>query len=135
MNLKNKKMQKFISSLLVVAILLPSIIVFSIPSQTNAQNADPVVGPLTIIGNVFRGTATAAQLTQLSTTLKSWAETLFKQILMSIARKALAEMTKSTVNWINSGFHGAPLFLENPSSFFNDITKSQVKNLINLVGY
>jgi len=44
-------------------------------------------------------------------------------------------MTKSVTNWINSGFHGAPLFLENPGSFFQDIGKYEIKNLVDEFGY
>jgi hypothetical protein len=44
-------------------------------------------------------------------------------------------MTQATINWINSDFHGSPLFLTNPQSFFNDIAKSELKTIVNTYGY
>ena len=44
-------------------------------------------------------------------------------------------MTQSTINWINSGFHGAPLFIERPDAFFKDIAKYEIKKLVNTIGY
>lgn len=60
---------------------------------------------------------------------------MYKETLKAIAKRAIQEMTKSMVNWINSGFHGAPLFLENPDSFFEDIAKSEVRTLVDQFGY
>ena len=47
----------------------------------------------------------------------------------------LQQMTKSVVNWINTGNWGNPLFVTNPQSFFKDIAKSEIKNIVSIFGY
>ncbi len=140
---KNKKSQKFISSLLVIAILLPSLIVFSMPKKAEAFTfTDLPAFAQRIATNIQKAFSNVKDIFIASSTggtfaikVKEFAKALLREIAMVIARKALQEMTKSTVNWINAGFHGSPLFLENPSSFFEDITKSQIKAVVNKYGY
>lgn len=133
---KNPKVQKFISSILIILVILPAVL-FSKPKQVEAQTAttDFLNAALKVIGNLFTGAGSGAQITETSYTIKQWAEIIVKQVLQAAARKVLQEVTKSTVNWINSGFHGSPLFLENPKSFFNDIAKSELKNMVDTFGY
>jgi hypothetical protein len=71
----------------------------------------------------------------LALALKRVAKEVLRQVLISVGHKLLDTMTQSTVNWINSGFHGSPLFVQNPGSFFSNIGKFEVKNIINMVGY
>ncbi len=58
-----------------------------------------------------------------------------KQILRSIAKRVLARLTRDTVNWINGGFDGKPLFLQDPQGFFVDLRNQEIKNLVNTIGY
>src|SRR3989344_2884989 len=135
---KNKTTQKFISTLLIIMVLVPSLVTFSIPKRAEAAGwpvVDVVGNILEHIGNVFTATGAGAEVTNTAISVKNVLKEITRQFLMAAAKRALAQMTKSTVNWINSGFHGAPLFLENPQSFFNDIAKSEIKNLINIIGY
>lgn len=131
---KNPKVQKFISSILIILVILPAVL-FSRPKPAEAQVTDFLNAALKVIGNLFTGAGSGAQITETSYTIKQWAEIIVKQVLQAAARKVLQEVTKSTVNWINSGFHGSPLFLENPKSFFNDIAKSELKNMVDTFGY
>src|SRR3989344_7148351 len=135
MTFKNKKIQKLISSLMVIAMLSPSLFVFFAPKRAEAQFTDPVNSIWQAIQTAFGFVEKTAVVTDTGISVKNVAKEIAKQLLMVVAKRALAQMTKSTVNWINSGFHGAPLFLENPQSFFNDIAKSEIKNLINIIGY
>lgn len=134
---KNKKSQKFIAVILLFSILVPTVLL-SNPKQANATGV-PV---LDILGNIWDGIKSAflsigsgAQVTDTAISVKNVTQEIFRQVLMAVARKALQEITKSTVNWINSGFHGSPLFLENPESFFQDIAKTEVKTLVDQFGY
>ena len=120
MALKNQTAQKIISSLLILSILVPTFY-FSFPNK----KAEAVFG----IGDIVIDPA------HIAVTVKLVAAEAWKQAKMAFARKIINEITKSTVNWINSGFHGSPLFLENPESFFKDIAKSQLKDFIQLTGY
>lgn len=138
---KNKKSQKFISTILIILILLPAVL-FSPPKKAEATFMDWIGGPSGIISTIWQGiqwvyekSGISAAITTAGTAVKTWYQELYKQILMAIARRALQEITKGVVAWINTGFHGAPLFLENPESFFKDIAKSEVKNLVDMFGY
>ncbi len=135
MNFKNLTIQKFLSGLMVLAILAPSFLGLLTPKKAEAQFTDFVNAALTTIGNAFLGTNAGSSATSVAISLKNVAKEIARQMLMVVAKRALAEMTKSTVNWINTGFHGAPLFLENPSSFFQDIAKHQIKDFIQITGY
>ena len=79
-----------------------------------------------------------AASTTTSTCIQTWTnvfEYVTKAIIKMAAKALLRKMTQDTINWINSDFHGAPLFLENPGSFFNDIAKSELKGMVDEFGY
>ena len=135
MTLKNQKIQKFISGVLVVLILVPSLLIIPPPPKAEAQFTDPVAAIWNAIKASYLWVDKTANVQQTGLSLKQWAVEVFRQTLKAIARRALAEMTRSTVKWINEGFHGAPLFLENPKSFFKDIGKFKIKNLVSTLGY
>ena len=140
---KNKTI-KFISTLLIISIILPSVL-FSVPKKTNAILGvlDTNVADVATFEIALMATDIAANTTLIAgntttetlTTLKEWAVYIGKELLKAVAKRILAEMTQATVNWINSDFHGAPLFLENPQSFFTDIAKSELKTIVSLYGY
>lgn len=129
------KNQKLISALLIISIIVPTVL-FSKPKKTEAVWWSSWV---TDVNTGF--TKVDAYLTRVQQTidtkisLKNLAKEVLRQALKNLAKRAVQQMTKSTVNWINSGFHGAPLFLENPQSFFKDIGKYEVKTFINQIGY
>ena len=113
---KNKTIQKFISTLIIISMLTPAIFLSFQPKKAEAW------------GIVWDPIHTAV-------TVKIVVQEIFKQFLMILARRLLNKMTQSTIAWINSGFHGNPLYLERPESFFKDIVKFEVKALIDLYGY
>lgn len=117
---KNVLSQKIISFFLIIAVLSPAFIIFSMPKESSAifGVADVVFDPALFLKEVW----------------KVIKETI-RQFLMAIARKLLDKITQSTINWINSGFRGKPLFVENPGSFFKDVAKEQLRGFINLTGY
>jgi hypothetical protein len=61
-------------------------------------------------------------------------KTCINGIAIRLARNQLTSMTKYTMNWINSGFHGDPFFVRNIDSFMDDITKNIVKKEVYLFG-
>jgi len=136
------KLTKLISSLIIIAIIAPSIFL-ALPQKANAfwgvfdfgMFSDPPTTAAAGAGAAAGGVSAGANVTVAAKTWKDVAKEIAQQVLMSIAQKLLQQMTKSTVNWINSGFHGAPLFLENPDSFFKDVVKSEIKTAVNLYGY
>lgn len=133
--MRQNKTTKFISALLIVLIILPSVLL----SAPKKAEAIPVVD---IPGNILRGiTNIFTKGTAVSTTgtftlkVKDFAIQIGKQLLMVAAKRLLAQMTQATINWINSDFHGSPLFIQNPESFFKDIAKSEIRNLVDMIGY
>ena len=138
MSLKNKKIQKFVSVMLLVAVLAPSFAIFSAPRKAEATGiptVDVVGAVLSGIGNTYSFLNAAVDTQSAALSLKGFARETLRMVLQNIAKRALANMTKSTINWINTGFHGAPLFLQNPNSFFRDIAKFQIKDFIQVTGY
>src|SRR3989344_506674 len=135
MTFKNLKIQKFISALIIIAIIMP-VVLFSRPEKSEAGFIpDFLVAALHAIGNFSLGTTGVQTTTQTGLKFKDLAKEILQNILQSIAKRLLSQMTKSTLNWINSGFHGAPLFVENPKSFFTDIVKYEVKGFVDQIGY
>lgn len=42
------------------------------------------------------------------------------------AKMAIEQIKQQTINWVNSGFKGKPMFLQNPDQFFNNIMVDQL---------
>lgn len=139
MTAKNKT-TKFISALLIILIIMPSILL-SMPKKVSAIWGVADISfdaPVLAQGTVTAGATTssaASQFSLLGLKLKDVAIWMGQQLLMQVAKKFLAEMTQATINWINSDFHGSPLFIENPGSFFKDIGKYAVRTLVDMIGY
>lgn len=51
-------------------------------------------------------------------------------IARTIARVAIQQITVSVVNWINSGFHGSPSFVTNPTQFFKNVADNAAGQFI-----
>jgi hypothetical protein len=56
-------------------------------------------------------------------------ETCLKKIARAASQVVLREITRQTVNWINTGFNGQPLFVRNPQSFFKSLADREVQRL------
>jgi len=135
MSLKSKTTQKLISCLIIFTILTPAVFVSFQSKQAEAQ-VDPTSVPVADrIAQTFLSTITGSTTSNTTLHFKDYAIEIGKQLLKVAAKRILAKMTQATINWINSGFHGSPLFLENPESFFKDIAKSEIRNLVDLIGY
>lgn len=135
---KNKKFQKFISLVLCMAMLLPSAYVFLQPQKTEAAGFptfDAIGSALSGVGNAFLSAGKLAWNQIAKIDYWKLAKETAAEALKVVARKVLAEMTKSTVTWINTGNFGKPFFIENQDSFFRDVNKTQIKDLISLTGY
>ncbi|MFA5778011.1 MAG: hypothetical protein WC870_00765 [Candidatus Paceibacterota bacterium] len=133
MTLKNKTI-KLISAILIISIVAPVALFFQ-PKQASAISACPPGTPdlksVPIVNMAIKG----ATGTTCITTVKEWVQKLLEIARMAIAKKVIEKITQSTIAWINSGFHGSPLFLENPESFFKDIAKSELRTMVDMFGY
>jgi len=137
MRTKNKT-TKLISALLIITIFLPSLVFLTKPNEVKATA--PVIevagaGVWSWITSLFSGTTSISTVTDTGLHIKDFAKEVARQVLMAVARAFLQKMTQSIVTWINSGFHGNPLYLENTDSFFKDIAKYEIRNVIDAYGY
>jgi hypothetical protein len=57
-------------------------------------------------------------------------EKCFNGLAYTLAKNQLTSMTKETVNWINSGFNGNPMYVQNITSLTNSIEKNIIDNAI-----
>ncbi len=112
--IKKWRVEKFIAGLMICAILTPVFATFMAPRQVEAQYVDP-----------FNAGAW----------IKDLINQTFKQIKMHVGRILLNRLNQSVTKWIASGFHGNPFYLENSKSFFKDIVKYEVKNIVDTYAY
>ena len=132
------KKVKFTSALLIILIIATTILL-SGPKQADAVGwptwdaiGDFFTGAFVAPGSVSGAVAGGGNL---GLHIKDIATEVLKELVRTLEKKLLQDLTKGMVNWINSGFHGAPLFLQNPDSFFHDIAKSEVQTMVGLIGY
>ena len=62
-------------------------------------------------------------------------ENCLKKISRTIVKQMLDKITQDTINWINSGFKGEPLYVKDPNSLFRSIADTEVYNFATLVGF
>lgn len=124
---KHPKLQKSIIYLIIFTLLTPAIFLSFKPKTTSAQ---PGIG-VPIQNFIIEGSTASTNIA----TWKDWVLIVIKEGLMMTARKMINKISQDTINWINSGYHGNPFFLENPESFFKDIVKFEVKNLVDIYAY
>jgi len=58
---------------------------------------------------------------------KTMKEQCFDGIAITLAKNQLTAMTRSTMNWVNSGFGGNPFFVQNMQNFTNNIEKNVIE--------
>ena len=139
-----KEVKKIISLALFILILLPGVL-FSLPQSAAAQAASTAATSVPVadipaetagwLSKALHAIGVPAEVATKIVAQADWAQKILMEAAKAAAMKALQEVTKSTVNWINQGYHGSPLFLENPESFFNDIAQFEVRTLVDLYGY
>jgi hypothetical protein len=125
-----RKFKKPITSLLILAVFLPSAY-FAFPQKADAfwptwdaigdffqafntpsQTASGVSNPVTA-GATTAGTALSA-----AGHIKTF---VLDPLAMMLAKIIIQDITASTVKWINSGFNGNPAFVQNPEQFFTNV--------------
>jgi hypothetical protein len=119
------KYQKMIAGFLLVPLLGTSVGLIALaPQQAHAQQT--VFDPTNFVANTktsiestvsaVMNSLSAAALKSLG--LKEWA---LDGVLFALAKKALQQMVRSTVSWINSGFKGSPMYITNPEQFLTNV--------------
>ncbi len=164
MNFRNKHIQKNTAGIILISMILPMFVLFAAPKKAHAlpKVCEVIVSAVAnkikskikkkVTETVSSAISTSVPVNDSSAnsslkevkgntetaaekTTNQWATEVCKQVLMGIARKLLDKITTNTIKWINSGFHGNPLYITNSDSFFKDIAKSQVKSFVDIIGY
>ena len=95
--------KKFIATICLISILVPSVAFVSYPKPANA-----------ILGVQI---GTDWDFNNIMAHLKDF---VLDKLAVTIAKQILHQLTMSVIDWINGGFNGSPSFLTNPQSFFLD---------------
>mgnify|MGYP000956284595 CR=1 FL=1 len=105
---------KILCSIVIISFILPSVL---IPSRAKAQWIvyDPTNHAQNIINTGLLTTLVAQG------TVKEVRESILNGLAWMFAKLIVQQLTTSVVNWINSGFDGAPSFVQNPGSFFLNV--------------
>ncbi len=98
----------------------------TINSQNNPLNESFAIEVIDVTLNEKTNT----QINETKSINKSTAElnendTCLKSVGRLVTKMLLQKITVSTVEWINNGFEGKPLFLQDPGKFFGDIAKNE----------
>ncbi len=51
-------------------------------------------------------------------------------IMFCVINEIMTYITNSTIEWINSGFNGSPVFVENPRAYFENIANKETSNFV-----
>ena len=115
--------KRLISFILLISLLAPSV---AMPAISYAQSAEGAA--VSTLFNCFypkraRPCGSGGELVQVPEGRggNRAKEACLDSVASLMAKLALAYMTRSIVNWINSGFQGDPTFVSNPEKFFKDI--------------
>ncbi len=111
--------RKGITGLLLVSIMVSSGAFALVPQPAHAQVNSIVHDPLNFIENKFSAVMASLSTATLKTLgLKEWT---LDGVLFALAKKALQQMVRSTVSWINSGFKGSPMYITDPTQFLTNV--------------
>lgn len=110
--------KKTLTGVLLASVILSSSAFALAPAPALAQGM-VVNDPLNLVENKFSAIMSSISASALkSLGLKEWA---LDGVLFALAKKALQQMTRSTIAWINSGFKGSPMYVQNPEQFLTNI--------------
>jgi len=117
---------------MICALVLANLSVLSWPKKASADAVTPFT--IDIIAELNTALTNSSTTSTSIATWKGVFTEVIKNALKIVAKKAMKKMTESTVNWINQGFEGKPLFLDDPESFFTKIGDDTIIETVNEIG-
>ncbi|MDR3558643.1 MAG: hypothetical protein P4L61_03860 [Candidatus Pacebacteria bacterium] len=123
-----------------IALILALVIVAGLCAPTKKAHAlfgegDTVSDPLTEVETTL--SAISNSLSAAYADISSYAEDsiwlkdyVLDPLAWAVAKSLLQDITDQTVNWINTGFNGNPLYVTNPTSLFNNIANQATYSFI-----
>ncbi|MFN4181283.1 MAG: hypothetical protein ACK4FA_01115 [Candidatus Paceibacteria bacterium] len=91
-----------------------------------ADKADSIASHDEAANSKLEDTLSAVKETQKSVQSIDENDTCLKSIGRMVVKMMLQKITLSTVQWIQTGAHGGPAFVQNTGKFFRDIAKEEV---------
>jgi hypothetical protein len=123
--------QKFLHTLIILIVLVPTFLGLTIPKKAQAQwvvhDFIHTIGTyLGVVANtstsvssaVGAGAGVVSAGTGIAGQLKSY---VLDTLANTVAKVVLRRITADTVNWINTGFKGNPAFVTDPNKFFLNV--------------
>lgn len=111
------KNQNLLGRVSVLALLFMAIFLAISPGRTHAQFATSEV-PLSPLTKASAAAAINTGATAAATGVNTKKEIIGDPLAFAVKRVVIHSITKSTVNWINSGFNGSPAFVQDLQSEF-----------------
>jgi hypothetical protein len=125
---KIKFKNRIIAGLLIIVTLTPNFLLFSIlPKKAEASAHDTTAVFGTWINTTIKNTF------DITTDVGKIVEEIGGMLIRMYWRRLLAEITKSTINWIKKGHEGKPSFLAD-SRLFRDVQAETMDSFTNLIG-
>lgn len=84
-----------------------------------------------VVGSVVGGEVPTAENQERAKNTGLLGAITWDQIAWCAVNEIIAEIGRATVTWINNGFEGNPVFVENPEQFFADIADIQAGSMLN----
>lgn len=127
-----KTYQKVISMFLVASFLIVPLSVLTFPKKAEAVCTPfmvlPTPNPLAVpVSTAMDPTKQVDRFQEGNTFFKNC---VLDGLATLIAKTIIKALTKSIVQWINSGFKGNPSFVQNPGAFFSGIADKVAGNMI-----
>ncbi len=148
-----QRLNKWISAFAIVLIMVPSFAFLS-PKQADAFGYGGSAGGNLQIGGVGSvllscsglGDKIGSFFSKLTSKLNSDSVTVndteanhrencLKAVAQYLSKVALAKMTNETVNWINTGFKGSPLFVQSWTTFSKSIRDAEIEDFTNSIAF
>ncbi len=146
--MKQGPYKKIITALMIIAVLfMAESPVFFTPKKAEAASSilkgigTGLVGCAASYGvGAVVGLVESLLGTEVDTKDKNQQQSTFKDtcldpIAKGIAQQLLKDLTQETLNWINSGFKGSPLFVQNTGDFLLNVGKEQVGGYVAQIGF
>lgn len=96
--------------------------------DVHAQASGVVVDPTNLVENKISAVmSTISAAAQKSLGIKEWT---LDGVMFALGKKVLKEMVRSTVDWINRGFKGSPMYATDPGQFLTDVADKTAGDII-----
>ena len=105
-------------------------IIGNLPGNSVPTTDQPVQDLLQQLKQIFNVTKASVTNDYNTNSNANFREQCLNGVAIALAKSELASMTQKTVNWVNQGYNGNPLFVRDQQTFFNNIADQQLQSFI-----